>query len=218
LVLCCAVKVSGETAQECEVFDVCGNVSTGGVFVAVNAGGQPGGYAKCDAGPLSHYGGFLGMAVMRPQLDVDGDGLVNELDWDNDNDALGDEQEVTGSPWAPADIMSDPNLQDTDGDGASDFDEAVVLTNPTDPTSVLCIVGISAEPGPGAVIVTWKARHGMDYEVVRMLDLQDPASTSVVEEVLVNDPTAVPPWFETTAACTNTSTGPKAFYYIRVRP
>jgi len=51
-------------------------------------------------------------ALIRPDIDTDGDGIANAIDPDDDNDGLTDIQEKTKG--------TDPLLSDTDGDGSSD--------------------------------------------------------------------------------------------------
>lgn len=56
--------------------------------------------------------------------DTDNDGLPNNIDPDDDNDGLLDtEENGSGIYNSPTDTGTDPLVVDTDGDGASDFDE-----------------------------------------------------------------------------------------------
>lgn len=60
-------------------------------------GGQGGLHASASGRVLS-YAGALRARVWNPGHDLDGDGLPNELDADNDNDGLSDRQElITGT-------------------------------------------------------------------------------------------------------------------------
>ncbi len=58
-----------------------------------------------------------------PSCDFDGDGIINELDPDDDNDGVPDEYDV--DPYNPH--------SDSDGDGISDLEETTNGSNPLDP-------------------------------------------------------------------------------------
>lgn len=77
---------------------------------------------KCEAGPAH--------AIVDPPPDVDNDGKYNTLDLDSDGDGILDSVED-----ADHDCMLDlgetsPTLADTDGDGASDFIELTLGSDP----------------------------------------------------------------------------------------
>ncbi|MCF7849413.1 MAG: thrombospondin type 3 repeat-containing protein [Kiritimatiellales bacterium] len=128
--------------QPASVLDASGHVSTSGVIRCVGAGGQSGGYVYSSGGGIRHYGGFAGACILMPDLDIDGDGVASELDADNDGDTLADQLELSGEPWLPATVASDPNDPDTDADGFADGAEAAAGTDPTDAASALVIVDI----------------------------------------------------------------------------
>ncbi len=80
----------------------------------------------CDEGPSISY-------AMDDVDDIDGDGLVDRVDPDSDNDGLNDGDEY--------DLGTDPRRADTDGDGLTDAQEVfgfqlrdvgVYMTDPTD--------------------------------------------------------------------------------------
>ncbi|MCP5417661.1 MAG: S8 family serine peptidase [Chromatiaceae bacterium] len=55
-------------------------------------------------------------------MDTDGDGIVDSIDPDDDNDGIPDQQEIG--------LKTDPKNPDTDGDGVSDGDEVAQRRNP----------------------------------------------------------------------------------------
>lgn len=184
--------------QQAGVSDASGHTSTSGVMRCVSAGGQSGGFQYSESGGIRHYGGFAGACILLPALDLDADGVANELDGDNDGDTLADALELSGEPWWPADVVSNPNDPDTDNDGFTDGDEALTGTNPTNALSGLWIVDIQ----PAAftnLVVTWQARHGKTYSLMHYSSLSGSVETSLVNTVTVNDPSAVVPWYETYA-------------------
>lgn len=184
--------------QQAGVLDASGHVATNGVLTSVSAGGQSGGFTLASAGTISHYGGFVGANPLLSDLDTDDDGVVNELDADNDNDSLTDLDELAGTPWLPAAVVSDPNDPDTDADGFSDGAEAAAGTDPTDVSSLLAIIDIGAVASTN-IYVEWLARDGLTYRLDHYDTLAGTIITSHVDTVTVNDPGAVAPWYTTTA-------------------
>jgi hypothetical protein len=64
-----------------------------------------------------------------PALDVDGDGINNDVDLDDDNDGLSDEEELV--------LGTNPFWKDTDGDGIDDNVEVINGLNPLDASDAL---------------------------------------------------------------------------------
>ncbi len=79
------------------------------------------------------YMGNANAAATIDTIDTDGDGIVNSLDNDDDNDGLSDILEAT--------YGTDPLNTDTDGDGISDSDE---IAQGTDPLNAAPIIAQSA--------------------------------------------------------------------------
>lgn len=158
------------------VLDGMGTRSSGGSYSAVSAGAQPGGISVSSAGDMVNYAGFLNTFSMKPGLDTDNDGLHDEVDADNDNDALTDLAEVEGTSFSPQ-TASAVNVADTDGDGHTDGEESVAGTDPTDSAAGLRILSIQRENGTNRV--AWLARSGKDYHVLRSGDA-DALQASVV--------------------------------------
>jgi hypothetical protein len=128
-----------------------GGVSTntvllGGIaYTNVTAGCQSGGIMLSSSNQWQHCGGFLqAVDIKRPTLDTDHNGIINELDMDNDGDNLTDLEEITGSRFSPA-RATDVNNADSDGDQMSDGGEYVADTDPLDADSVFYIDGIREE-------------------------------------------------------------------------
>jgi hypothetical protein len=131
-------------------------------LVAAVGQGQPIAAVSADAGPTL-YQGFLGGAVLFPNLDHDADGLCDEVDPDNDNDGLADLEELHGNLF-PVTTITDVNKADSDGDGASDGAEAVMASNPLDSQSLLRLTQFQME-ADGTVTLAWQAQGGVRYRV-----------------------------------------------------
>jgi hypothetical protein len=201
--------------------DSAGQGVSGGGYSNVNAVGQAGGVttAMAPGGAIVNYAGFLGTFIRKPGLDTDRDGLPDELDPDNDNDALLDAEEIAGTAFNPATATA-VNATDSDGDGFPDGQEAAAGTDPWNPESLLAIVRI-ANANPG-VAVSWLARSNRVYSVKSESNLARPGArfTNTVAGGLVAAGPAGPPWFaltntyvDTSAVATNS-----AFYRIDVEP
>ena len=200
--------------QTASVLDGVGGQSTGGTFELVSAAGQPGGIQVSSNGGLVNYAGFLGTFSLQPGLDTDNDGLDDEVDADNDNDALDDLAELIGSGFNPV-TATDPNDPDSDSDGVSDGGEALSGSNPQDDTMYLHITQIT---GGGDVSVSWQARHGKTYRVYRSEDLNAGLPGTHLDDVIVNDPSALAPWYETEASYDHLGAGSDDHrsYYIKL--
>jgi hypothetical protein len=84
-------------------------------------------------------------------VDLDGDGISNVLDGDDDGDGLPDGVESdTGIYASPGNTGTDPLDPDSDGDGFEDGGEVVAGTNPNDPSShPVAPVPVPFLSGPG---------------------------------------------------------------------
>jgi len=184
------VPVSAQFTNRSSVLDSSGTRSSGGSFTHISAAGQPGGIATSSGGSLVNQAGFLNTFVLKPLLDTDGDGLVDELDQDNDNDDLADLTEIGGNGFNPI-TPTHVNIADSDGDGVSDGYESVAGTDPSDVNAYLEITSITI-PG-GNRQVTWIARSNKNYQLLRSENVfQIP--TNVIAIVNANGP-ANPPWY-----------------------
>ena len=163
----------------------------------LTAAGQPGGIAvsaHAGAGWI-HQGGLLGGYVANPSLDTDKDGIVDEIDGDNDGDGISDLDEITGTAFEPV-TATNPNSADTDGDGHSDAEEQFAGTNPTDGEHYLRFTDI-ADVG-NELAVSWLARSNRVYALYWEDDLVAfPAFTGLVQTIHVTSP-GTGPWQVTT--------------------
>lgn len=81
-----------------------------------------------------NHSGFLTGFIELSESDIDGDGLVDPLDPDNDNDGIPDTHEISGVTFTPP-TPTDPNKADTDLDGSSDMAEYLFGHDPTNANS-----------------------------------------------------------------------------------
>ncbi len=197
LVLCIGIAGSLMAAVEEEAKVVAsggGGMKEGGMVV-IQSIGQSVSTPIQQGSSFVQQGGFLGFVLMNPDLDTDGDGLSDELDGDNDGDTLSDVDENNGSSFSPP-TVTNLNLADTDGDGATDAEEAAGGFNPLDASRSLKFDLSRIENG--TFRVRWLARAGRTYGLYRF-DLSDPANTKVLVD------TATPligigTWLETKAS------------------
>lgn len=212
-----------ETGNLSSVTDGSGRPSTntvliGGLaYVHVSAAGQPGGVSTSAGGGWTHHGGFLqAVDIKRAQLDTDGDGIIDEIDADNDNDRLADRVEIGGSAFSPA-TPTVVNAADSDGDGADDGAEAVAGTNPTDSNAVLRIAAIEHPAGAQAVI-RWSARAdgGKRY---RVLAADGPGFVLPSTALATNTYSGgLAPWYQMPVAFTHEDAASNRYYLIEVLP
>ena len=160
----------------------------------------------------SHWvrAGVLVSFLLHPDLDFDGDGIPDEDDWDDDNDLLSDSDELTGVAFIPV-TASDPFDSDSDDDGASDGDESVAGTNPTDASSLFRITNIQKENE--SVVVMWKGREGISYDLA-IVDSLKSNDFTVVANIVAPAGTGV--WHEVEVSVTNVPSSLQLFYRINV--
>ena len=189
-----------------------GHVSQGATasFLAV---GQSSGVLPSAAGSFVNYPGILGCAPVRPALDTDGDGACNEMDADNDDDALSDTEEIDGSAFLGY-AQTDPNLADTDGDGMADAAEAAAMFDPLDPNHCLAVLSIAATGS--AIRVTWVGKGGNTENRLYACDDHAPSTfTNLLHSALYHG--GAFPWFKATNTYTD-ATAPEdvRMYQVRV--
>ena len=100
--------------------------------------------------PLALRAHPSGTANTLVYSDVDGDGIPDQEDPDADNDGMPNDYEDTHG-FDPLD-PSDAN-EDSDDDGATNFEELVADTNPTNTLSVFSILGITGSTSNAAFTV-----------------------------------------------------------------
>ena len=198
------------------VHDGAGAMSSGGTYTNWGASGQPGGIFKSTNGTLNNYAGFLQAAdIKHPELDTDGDGVIDEISLDNDGDGLQDVVEIEGSGFNP-NTATEVNVADSDGDEVSDGDEATAGTNPRDEDSLLEIVSLSTRGDER--VVSWSARG--DGTVSYLLMFEDAKSTGSPPSAIAVGTVAggAAPWFETQATYTNTAPSATRIYAVEASP
>ncbi|MBU0677303.1 MAG: hypothetical protein KJ626_04230 [Verrucomicrobia bacterium] len=178
-----------------------GGISTSTVEISginyrhVGAGMQPGGVLVSTNDPIVNHAGFLQAgSVKYLDKDTDADGIPDELDEDNDNDALSDRDEIDGSAFS-GHASTDPNNPDTDNDGMSDTDEARGMYDPLDPNHRLEVTAIAETNHE--MTVQWIGKGGGTTNILTWSD--DPTS-SPVTNVLTKGPYSGGeyPWYKAT--------------------
>lgn len=101
--------------------------------------------------------------------------LADDADGDGIDDALYQELLDGWYEYAPNPTgVYQPATADTDGDGVSDLDEALLGTNPFDGNDVLAILSFSG--GPGNPSISFKATAGHSYAVEQASSLSPDAA------------------------------------------
>lgn len=202
-----------EFENRSSVLDSSGQRSSGGSFTNVSAAGQPGGIAISTSGAIINQAGFLNTLLLRPDLDTDADGLVDELDPDNDNDTLSDADEIGGGLFSPG-TPTLVNVADSDGDDVHDGAEAFAGTDPTDPESLFAWVSMSN--GPSGRVVQWRARGNNErIYVVRAAAPPQDAYALVLFSNTISGGSA--PWFAVTSSIAHVSVSNIQFYAVEAR-
>ncbi len=209
-----AQGLSAATNEVARVFDGSGGTSSNLAYFSFIASAQPNPTGLTTNGLNRNLSGFLNAFIMFPGLDNDGDGIVDENDPDDDNDGLTDASELGGGAFLPI-TGTDMFAFDTDGDGASDGEEACAGTNPLDPLNILQIVSI--ESSAGEAVVTWKARDGRTYQLLGSTNVSSLISDPSVEGT-VTASGGIAPWFQTLVEGTNAPVSTQMFYRVRLVP
>ncbi len=166
-----------------------------------------------QSGSDSHWlrAGMLVSFLTRPDLDFDNDGIPDEDDRDDDSDLLSDSDELTGVRFIPT-TATNPFNPDSDGDRASDRNEAIAGTNPTNALSLFKITEIRKEGD--SVIVVWKGREGLSYDLTISDSLSPPNFTALNSNIVATGGTG--DWLEVEIAATNTPASMRRFYRTTV--
>lgn len=154
--------------------------------------------------------GMLASFLLNPNLDLDGDGIPDEDDWDDDGDGLRDVDELAGAAFSPA-SPSNPLDADSDGDGASDGQEAAAGTNPGDRNVGFRITNL--EQRPGAMVVTWRGREGFSYDLA-VAETPHFVGTAIVTNIVASGGTGT--WFEVEINATNVTSETRLFYRVSI--
>jgi hypothetical protein len=216
LLLLTAAPGYGALTNTSQVVDGAGAWSSGGTYSNVNAVAQPGGVSISRNGSMINYAGFLNTVALRPALDTDGDGIINEYDPDNDGDDLEDSEELSGSEFSPT-TVTDLNDADSDDDGMSDGEESVAGTDPLDVNALLAITAVTDLTN--GTQISWLARSNKTYEVLWRTSLTNAGDYTSMDTVTVSA-VAAGPWYVVTNAYDDLthSTVSNGFYRILVQP
>jgi hypothetical protein len=180
--------------------DSAGGRSAGGSYSNISAVAQPSGVSISQGASMINAPGFLNTFIIQPALDTDRDGLANELDADNDNDALDDTSEIAGIYFDPT-TATDMNRADSDADGADDGEEALAGTDPWDPAVAFRITALKVT---NTATIAWLARSNYTYRIARSTNLLAADGGFVPIETVTVDKAASGPWFVVTNAYTDT--------------
>jgi len=155
--------------------------------------------------------GLANTFLLAPHIDTDNNGIPDENDPDNEGDLLSDLAELTGSEFSPVTI-TDPLLADTDSDGVTDADEAVMGTDPTDAYLYLKFTNIGNSPNDA--VLGWIGREGYGYDILAATSAVELASTPVLMDHFTGGAGAGP-WQLVYMVYSNIYQ-PRAFYSVRV--
>lgn len=215
LLLLCTFEIKAVTPlQECSTLQGHGGAMTGPGLRLVFSAGQPGMVSTTQGQGITCLGGFFNCFTFTAG-DTDGDGVVDEIDPDNDGDGLGDGEEVTGSAFSPS-TPTDLNRADSDGDGVTDGAESAAGSNPDNPTEYLHFTEVAGETaGPS---LSWQARAGKRYRVYQKTPWDGVTDGTLVATVSAAG--GSPPWFTTTGHVFDVEAGDAShrIYYIEVEP
>jgi hypothetical protein len=197
------------------VADGAGAWSSGGASSNIYALAQPSGISVSTDGILVNYAGFLGMVMLKPELDSDHNGCPDELDPDNDGDSLADSDEIVGAAFDPV-TATDVNNPDSDNDGVSDCEESLAGTDPWDPQAFLRIVSLETS---NSVTIAWLARSNYAYCIAWSTNLLETNGGFVGVDTVTVHAVASAPWYATTGEYTHVSgtVTNHAFYRIETR-
>jgi hypothetical protein len=214
-----SLAARAQFSQMASVMNGFGGRSTGGTYTQVGSGAQPGGIGVSYEGGAADYAGgninragFLNTFVLAPGLDANGNGIPDELDPDNDGDGLWDHWEASGEKFLPA-TPTDLNRADSDGNGATDYEEMIAGTNPNDPDAALELIALDRSGADHAI--TWTAR-GNDERIYVVRAIDDGYSgtpSTVIWSNTVSGGGA--PWYATVASIVDPSTNAR-FYAVEV--
>lgn len=188
-----------------------GWVSNGATSCAFSWGpSQPTGAHQ--VGTHAERAGFLARWVMFAAADIDGDGLADELDNDDDGDGLDDRAEMAGTVF-PNGVITDPTVSDSDGDGATDGQELRHLTNPTDASSLFCIEGVTFDDDLGWKIIEFSGRgNGQAYRVLRRATPDGPNLSTQT----LNVAGGTAPWYNVSAATIDVVETNRCYYILQL--
>ena len=182
------------------VIDGGGGVASSSMFIAHASFHQPTPVGFTSNSEVLLSTGFLQSDTMKLGRDSDADG-----------DGVNDWDELLGRASDPVTPTS-PLLLDTDGDGASDAQEVVAGTNPTDPSQLLRIWFILEDPSGDVVDIRWTAREGRSYKLLcaeSAVALR--TNATIVAEGIATD--GIGPWQTTMMSATNTMFSAEKKYY-----
>lgn len=164
-----------------------------------SAGGQGQPVPALRSGSTVLYQGFLGGAVLRSDLDTDGDGIADETDPDNDGDGLMDLSELSGEDFEP-DTSTGVNDADSDDDGATDGEELAMLSNPQNQDSLLEFTMLGVQGND--MTLRWKARASQEYQLEWGSALGSESPTNTLGSPVTAAAGGLGPWYEVEATGT----------------
>jgi len=106
-------------------------------------------------------------------------------------------------------------VTDSDGDGATDWEEWQAGTNPGDPTNCFEISNVSVENGQ--IVLDWKSVGTLTYEFVSSPTVAGLA-TNPQHVAFITATGGTAPWFQTLCVITNQPAGTNQYLQIRLVP